>query len=165
MRVACIGNMNNNVFSLVRFLPDRGIDAHLLILNNDLYRFDPLQDTYDLSFLEYKTYLSWGIPEKFSNVPRERIRQDLADYDFIIACGFSPAFIEKAGKEIDIFAPFGGDIYSLPFIRLGLNSLRRYLFGYTRSLKKAIRKSKCINQQSVYSALLLIQPPRMRPSS
>jgi len=35
IKVLLIGNMNNNNFSIMRYLRDLGIDAHLFLMNND----------------------------------------------------------------------------------------------------------------------------------
>lgn len=53
MKVALVGNMNNNNFSLLRYLRDIGVDAHLLLYSNDgegsLSHFTPEADCWDLS--------------------------------------------------------------------------------------------------------------------
>ena len=35
MRLGILGNMNNNHFSLMRYMRDLGIDAHLLLYSDD----------------------------------------------------------------------------------------------------------------------------------
>lgn len=49
MKVALIGNMNNNNFAIMRYFRDNGIDAHLLLYSNDgineLSHFSPNNDT------------------------------------------------------------------------------------------------------------------------
>lgn len=50
MKIALIGNMNNNNFVLMRYLRDNGIDAHLLLCKNDgkgfSNHFSPESDTF-----------------------------------------------------------------------------------------------------------------------
>lgn len=50
MKVALLGNMNNNNFSLMRYFRDLGVDAHLLLFANDginsLEHFEPENDTF-----------------------------------------------------------------------------------------------------------------------
>jgi glycosyltransferase involved in cell wall biosynthesis len=52
MKVALIGNMNNNNFALMRYLRDLGVDAHLLLLQNDgigsRSHFCPENDTWEI---------------------------------------------------------------------------------------------------------------------
>lgn len=51
MKVAILGNMNNNGFSMMRYFRDLGVDAHLLLYRNDgtgsLSHFTPQNDTLD----------------------------------------------------------------------------------------------------------------------
>ena len=35
MKIALLGNMNNNNFALLRYFRDLGFDAHLLLFKND----------------------------------------------------------------------------------------------------------------------------------
>lgn len=117
MKVACIGNMNNNMFALTRYLRDAGIDAHLLLFANELEHFHPASDAVDLSFRQYSHQLTWGHRYEFSSTPKNLIQNDLRDYDVLIGCGTSPAYIFKAGRQLDIFVPYGGDLVSYPFLR------------------------------------------------
>lgn len=52
MKVALIGNMNNNHFALMRYLHDLGIEAHLFLYNNDgkssSEHFKPENDTWEI---------------------------------------------------------------------------------------------------------------------
>lgn len=53
MKIAVIGNMNNNGFALLRYLRDVGFDAHLFMFSNDgrgdSAHFHPKHDTWDYS--------------------------------------------------------------------------------------------------------------------
>lgn len=40
-KVALVGNMNNNFFSLIRYLKDKNIQAELFLLNNEMGHFCP----------------------------------------------------------------------------------------------------------------------------
>jgi hypothetical protein len=61
MKVALLGNMNNNNFSIMRYFRDLGVDAHLFIFKNDgsgtLAHFVPENDSWELdkwkSFIHY----------------------------------------------------------------------------------------------------------------
>mgnify|MGYP001545069594 CR=1 FL=1 len=52
MRIALVGNMNNNNFAILRYLRDLGEDAHLLLNKNDgtgtLAHFSPESDTWEI---------------------------------------------------------------------------------------------------------------------
>ena len=52
MKVAILGNMNNNGFALMRYLRDLGVDAHLLLYGNDgtgsLAHFTPDHDSFGI---------------------------------------------------------------------------------------------------------------------
>jgi len=52
MKIALIGNMNNNNFAIMRYLRNLGADAHLLLTSNDgkgvLSHFKPESDTWEM---------------------------------------------------------------------------------------------------------------------
>ncbi|WP_417559032.1 hypothetical protein [Mesoflavibacter zeaxanthinifaciens] len=58
-RVALLGNMNNNNFSIMRYLRDLGVDAHLLLFKNDGVdtnaHFIPESDTWE--YEKWKPYI------------------------------------------------------------------------------------------------------------
>ena len=111
LRVAFLDNMNNNGFALVRFLRDRGIDAELLLFDNTFDHFHPAADTYDLDYMAFTRQLSWGSSVRFLSTSAEQIRRDLQSYDVLIGCGLAPAYCEKAGRVLDVFVPYGEDIW------------------------------------------------------
>jgi len=123
MKVALICNMNNGFFSLVRYLRDRGIDADLLIMKYEFEHFSPKADSYDDSYLDYTKRLSWG-KHNFLDVSSKVIEDDVKRYDVIIGCGSTPAYLNKINRSLDIFIPYGSDIYEMPFFRL--NKLENY---------------------------------------
>ena len=52
LRIALVGNMNNNNFSIMRYLCDLGVDAHLILNYTDgkseSEHFIPSSDTWDI---------------------------------------------------------------------------------------------------------------------
>lgn len=112
-KIALIGNMNNMLFSLVRYLRDAGEDAHLLLYANELDHFHPSSDSFDLSYQDYCHTLTWGDFLKVRKTPAEKIAADLDAYDILIGCGAAPAYCHKAGRKLDIFKPYGSDIAEL----------------------------------------------------
>jgi len=110
-RTALIGNMNNNHFALARYLRERGVEADLLLFNNEHEHFQPAADTYDLDFMAYTKRLSWGISTGFVVASGGLVKRDLERYAVLIGCGLAPAFCGKAGRKLDIFVPYGDDIW------------------------------------------------------
>ena len=144
MRVACIGNMNNNYFSVTRFLRDRGIDADLLLLKNELAHFHPSTDTFDLDYQRYTKNLRWGDPFRFTKTDAAEVASDLRDYDFIVGCDTSPAFANKVNRRLDMFIPYGTDLFFHPFFRLvnPRHQYDNYMFG--KSQRAAIENARFI---------------------
>ena len=118
-RVAVIGNMNNSGFALARYLRDRGIDADLLLFENEQDHFHPACDTYDLDFVSYTRSLTWGSQMRFLKTSAQQVRQDVAGYDVLIGCGMAPGILWKAGISLDIFVPYGWDLWEYPRYRSG----------------------------------------------
>ncbi len=137
------------MFSLVRYLRNRNIDAHLLLLNDETAHFHPSCDAFDLDYQSYTIQLPWGDPRSFRNRSAHAINHDLVPYDVLIVCGFAPAFIEKAGRRVDLFVPYGTDVFDHPFITFrqglipGLIALRNQALH--RAQKRGIKNAACIN--------------------
>lgn len=118
MRVGCIGNTNNLLFSVTRCLRDAGVDVTLLLQNNELWQFDPSCDSFDFRYRDYTRTLQWGSPQSFQTTPDAQIRDDLAAFDFLIGINTAPAFCAKAGRGLDLFIPHGNDLYKLPSVHM-----------------------------------------------
>ncbi|OPY15546.1 MAG: Glycosyl transferases group 1 [Syntrophus sp. PtaB.Bin001] len=118
MKVAFLGNMNNNHFAMARFLRDRGVDAEVLLFDNEIAHFHPLSDTYDLSYMDFCRQLVWGSLGSVLNTPCAQIKEDLASYDILIGCGLAPAWCNRIGFHLDIFVPYGDDLWKETFYRL-----------------------------------------------
>jgi len=118
MKVACIGNANNNFFSMVRYLRDKGVDAELVLMNNELAQFHPSNDTFDLSYQQYTRQVNWGHTHKLHQTNMEHVRQDMKGYDYIIACGAAPAYLRAAGLKANLFMPYGADLYAYTAYRI-----------------------------------------------
>lgn len=144
MKVACIGNMNNNFFALTRYLRDNGINTTLFLLGNEPDHFHPSADAFDQAYEGYTRYLDWKNPRFFFRKTKREILSVIGDYDFIIGCGATPAFLQKARRRLDIFAPYGSDLYDEPFIKW--DSPRSILLtGYVLSQRSGIRNARYIN--------------------
>ena len=108
MKVALVGNMNNNNFAMLRYLRDLGVDAHLLLFDNEIHPFSPESDTWQIE--KWRPYIH-SLP--FGNNPRHLmlksaslIRGAFASYPFSIGSGLSPALFGKAGLILSIFYPY-----------------------------------------------------------
>lgn len=143
MRVACIGNMNNNLFTLTRYLRDAGVDAHLLVLNTLHAHFEPFADTYDLSYQAYTTHLDWGDQPGF-RASTSRCRDDLEPYSFLIGCEHAPAFVDRIGRRLDIFMPCGDDILVYPFQKISLSRFPLTNYLMTKHQAQGIRSARSL---------------------
>lgn len=113
-RIALIGNMNNNFFSIHRYFIQLGYDSHLYLFNDELKQFFPENDTWD--YTKYKdsiSQLNFGRPIK-EWVSNKRIDFSQFDkYNFIIGCGYAPYYFSSFNRHLDLFIPYGADLYQL----------------------------------------------------
>jgi len=114
-RVACIGNMNNNYFALMRYLRVLGVDAYLLMFRNEHDIFLPENDTWEIDKWQpyIKTLDLYNNIYYWAKEKRARIREEFSGYDFYIGCGLAPAYFARAGMKLDIFTPYS---YGIEFI-------------------------------------------------
>lgn len=145
-KIVLIGNMNNNLSSLYRYLIDDGYDADLFLLENEPVHFHPSSDSFNEIFQKgYPKTLNWGNPLNILSFKVKDIVEVLSNYNFIICCGSSAAFIAKAKIKIDIFLPYGSDIYSLPFIQFAKNPIiffKRIVFAFYQ--RKGIENARMV---------------------
>ena len=116
LRIAFVGNMNNNFFCLMRLLRDRGISSDLLLFKNEFEHFLPEADSFDendyvLSSVKRLTW-SYGATD-FFNTSKKEISSVISNYDFIIGLGPAPAYLSKANRDLDLFIPYGGDLLQI----------------------------------------------------
>lgn len=155
MKVAFINNMNNNFFSMVRYLRDRGIDAHLFIFDEIYQGFLPEADTFDdvsemhyihriaaISFRDFFNPFSRKVKKSI-----DILKRSLAEFDVVFACGML-AFFERADLQVDVFIPYGGDAYQLTDLfnysrkkYFPYSTMMRYIMKYQR---RAIQKARTI---------------------
>lgn len=141
-RVCFLGNMNNNHFAMVRYLRDRGIDAYLLLFDDDVLHFSPFADSYTRDYMAYTRKLTWGSARKYINTTRTQIQKDLSSYDYIVGCGYAPAYCAKAKIILDVFIPYGGDIWILTSHKIvSMHNMLTY-FMAVECQKKGIKKCK-----------------------
>lgn len=117
MKIGILGNMNNMYFSMARYLAEEGYDCDLLLFDYEPAYFHPTADTFRQTLNFTVKQLTWGDYGRFFINP-ERIEKDLQPYTFLIGNGTAPAFVHKIGRRLDLFVPYGGDLYAFPFPRL-----------------------------------------------
>jgi hypothetical protein len=133
MRVALIGNMNNNFFSIMRYFRDLDIDAHLFMYEGEYNHFQPEKDTYYIE--KYRDYIhTLSIKPSVRGLfflDKKRIKEELKGYDFFIGCDIAPAMFLKLGMRLDIFIPYNDKIeHTSQSIRI--NGAKEYLTSLAR---------------------------------
>lgn len=143
MRVAIIGNMNNNANNLIRYLRREGVDATLLFFSNEANHFRPEADNIDA--IDYPcVYLSWGSYAQLFTTPAAKIDADLRSFDFLIGSRLSPAYAAKCGRSLDIFMPTGGELHMLPmFSGYAVKDLIKFLL-FSRMQRNGIRRCRTL---------------------
>lgn len=161
MKVALIGNMNNNNFSIMRYLRDLGVDAHLILMKNDYTKsqahFTPENDTWEIEkwkpYIHYLNYYDWeGILFRSG----KSIKNDFKEYDILIGSGYIPVLLSKSKIFLDIFYPYTAGVEGVTDALVeevtGLNSLVNKLFFifFRNSQIKAIKKAKvCLSSEII----------------
>lgn len=116
LKIACVDNMNNTMFAVTRHLRHLGYNAEL-ILSNGFSHFDPEADTFepvDHSYIRKFDFLKTDI--LFTD--QRAVHQFFFDYDVVIACGYSVAYLTFSKVKVDIVIPYGSDLYDLPFFEV-----------------------------------------------
>jgi hypothetical protein len=122
--IALLGNMNNNQFSMLRYLRDMGYDAHLYLSKYELSHFDPKNDTWEIEKWEpFIHRLSFGNDTGVVFTSVEKIIKEIGNPDITISSGWFPAYLHKAGINADIIVPFGSDLYQYPNIKQLFSSI------------------------------------------
>ena len=143
MRVAIIGNMNNNANNLIRYLVDQGLDCTILFYANEAEHFVPDADNIDRIDYPHQT-LSWGSYAGLFATSASQIAQDLAPFDFLIGSRLAPAYARKAGRSLDIFMPTGGDLHMLPmFSGFAPKDFFKFLV-FSRIQRRGIQQCKTV---------------------
>ena len=139
MNIVLIDNMNNNFFSLARYLRDLNINVDVYTIpNSKMKHFEIVADTFinknKLKFIK-------EFPVDIKNITwlffqKDKIYNTFKNYDLIVSCGLSSAYLERAGIFSDIIIPYGSDLYLVPFkeckFQLSLN------FPYANHLDKLV---------------------------
>ena len=149
MKILFLDNMNNNFFSMARYIRDMGYHADILCMPKSRKHFRPESDDFrkieDLGFVKVleRQPSAYTINSDLSSL----VANYCKGYNIIIAHGPILAFLEKEKIKIDILIPYGSDLYELPFRKFKLSSslketVKSFLWGktsylYRRSFDKA----------------------------
>ncbi len=164
-RIAIIGNMNNNGFSLLRYFRDLGADAYLLTFSNDgsgnLSHFTPEADTWDIE--SWKAYIRpLRIPNSSRGIltcllsrfwPSKLKKNLLSNYDLFVGSGSAPAMFAAMKLKLDIFYPYGAGIEFYGDLEFKHNiksrSIKSLLYRYIRSLQAEgiCNATHCLNAE------------------
>lgn len=137
--IGIIGNMNNMYFPLARYLADAGYDCELLLFDYEPAHFHPTADTFQKEFNFKIRKLEWGDPAHFFRRTKQA-KKDLEKYSFLIGNGTAPAFVNRMGRTLDLFIPYGDDLYVWPFIPL-VHPIRQIPFiGLAWHQRKGIQR-------------------------
>ncbi len=154
MKIALVCNMNNNNFSLMRYLRDLGVDAHLFPFAGEHEHFRPECDTWEIEKWQPYIHVLDFRNSQYDLVLKtgRSIRKHFAGFDSFIGSGLAPALLAKAGIQLDIFYPYstgveyaGGRVVT-DIIKNGPLK-RRLFYRYIQwSQIRALRKARfCIN--------------------
>jgi hypothetical protein len=117
-KIGLVGNMNNIFFPLLRYLQAENYDVTLLLLETEHSHFLPHNDTFDSISLSIEHTRLSILPSAFWNLSKPIIKIVLNRFDVLIGTGPAPAFCSRIGRSLDLFVPYGSDIYYVPFIPL-----------------------------------------------
>lgn len=112
MKIALLGNMNNNNFAMMRYFRDLGADAHLLLFRNDygkgMTHFMPENDSWNIeAYRPFIHYIDYTINWRTFFLNPKKFRAPLDHYDYYIGSGMFPALFHFFGLKLNIFYPYG----------------------------------------------------------
>jgi hypothetical protein len=128
MKIACIGNYNNMLFSVARYLRD----LHLYHFHkSEPTHFHPHADSYlsqeELDKFVFKLESIHFFSLKFNSY----FKNIFSKYDFLIGSDWAPAIAERTGRKLDIFIPHRYAIrinLKNCFLRFGRSPSKRQAF-------------------------------------
>jgi len=154
MVVGLFGNMNNNFFSLCRYLRDQGIDARLFLMSEQPH-FLPEADTFNPNYKEYTFQLNW-YKKTWWKISKAQIKKDIEGIDFFITTDWTPSYLQKAGVKPDLFIPHGSDLFDKPFYKFKRFIPKRYEIGsylQSKAQLKGINNCSYFMMEQFYSHL------------
>lgn len=113
MKIACLGNMNNIMFQIGRYLEDDKHDVTFFLFE-EFEHFLPQADSYEQISKHKIIHLGWNHKSYF-DLTRKEIKEAIGGFDFYIGTDLSPAILYKIGLRLDIYFPHGSDLYDYAF--------------------------------------------------
>jgi len=150
IKVALIGNMNNNFFGIKRYLEDFGFSCTLFVYKNLPAHFQPINDTWDIEKHRSSIIkLDYGIPHiEFFKKEKKSIFEE---FDICIGDGFTPFYFNRMGLKLDIFVPYGSDLSDLPFKKkLRFKSIKQLVYSIVHNLFiSGVQKNGILNTTQI----------------
>ncbi len=119
-KIAILGNMNNSMLPVLEILQKNKCKSKLFCFRNEPNHFKPEKDTKNKKILKACTRFSQKYdpsnPDFILPTNQKRqtqLKKHLKSYNFLIGSGQAPAVISCIGRKLDIFAPYGSDLYQL----------------------------------------------------
>lgn len=182
MKIALLGNMNNNNFAILRYFRDLGLDAYLLLFHNDgkynSNHFKPEADTFEID--KWKKYIiqtkisdniisAFNFPFSWILAIRSAYRKSFycppisknyliklfKDFDFFIGSGITPALFSRINYKLDIFYPYAIGVEYLG--DLVINELSKKNKALGKFLFEKVKK-KQINGLKNTSLVVIAEP-------
>lgn len=141
MKIACIDNMNNMMFSLTRYLRDMGHKAELYIRADGYEHFSPNADSYINNTHDFIKRED----KKFYLYSGHELLRKYGKYDVIIGSGYAPFQLQRMGRKLDVFVPHGSDFFSYPLKPFGITPRRFFVYVLGRMQKAGIENSRYIH--------------------
>lgn len=161
IRVALIGNMNNNFFAITRHLRDLGYDAHLFY-RVAMDHFIPEADCWGEDHKEYCHQVNW-LDKGICLSDEQQIREELKGFDFFIGQGDEAAAAHRSGIDMDVYYPYGSDVYKYAqlqqeflFRHKVIQYLRSKDYGKTRRMLEKGTPSKSMRGVIVNAKHILV---------
>jgi hypothetical protein len=162
MKVALIGNMNNNHFAMMRYFHDLGVEAYLFKFANEAAHFQPECDTYEYEkwakFI-IQTDIRGGDFKQYLKLNSTYFYNLFKGFDFYIGNDFSPAYLSKAGIRLDIFLSYCTGIeYTFKLNKTGIwDSIKEKIVSMVqvRAIKKNVDLLCTLDYETEQKALKL----------
>lgn len=110
MKIALVGNMNNNYFAFLRYLRDAEVEADLFPFEDEYRHFSPDNDTWQIErwkpYIRMLPFTYYGHHRRIEEFDTEAVRAMLSPYDAMIGSGPSPAYLARASLRLDAFMPY-----------------------------------------------------------
>jgi hypothetical protein len=144
--IVFIGNMNNNFFSIFRYMRDLGINAKLIYFSSEPIHFRPSCDTFFLEKYQNDiTEIKLNSPYLINPLELFKLKKIISGNTFIIGCDYAPFYLSLIKSKCNVFIPYGSDLYEYPFSKIFsgskkniikfwiLNLLSKYLISKKQS--------------------------------